>query len=57
VREREVIVRQHEDLLAALRVGNAEAAVRVVQEQTAYLRERFDAAQAMNRRKIDARVA
>ena len=51
VREREVIVRQHEDLLAALRVGNAEAAVRVVQAQTAYLRERFDAAQAISRRK------
>ena len=55
VREREVIARQHEDLLAALRVKDAEAAVRVVQEQTAYLRERFDAAQEMSRRKIALR--
>ena len=51
VREREVIVRQHEALLAALHAGHAEAAVQVVQEQTAYLRERFDAAQALSRRK------
>ena len=57
VREREVIVRQHEDILAALRVGDAEEAARAIREQTAYLRERFDAAQAMNRRKIDSRVA
>ena len=57
VRERDVIVRQHEDILAALRVGDAEKAVRAIQEQTAYLRERSDAAQAMNRRKVDARVA
>ena len=48
---------RHEDILAALRVGDAEKAVRAIQEQTAYLRERFDAAQAMNRRKVDARVA
>ena len=52
VREREVIVRQHEDILAALRAGDAEAAARAIEEQTAYLRERFDAAQAMNRRKL-----
>jgi len=50
--EREVIARQHEALLAALRARDAEAAVRAVHEQTAYLRERFDAAQAMRRRKV-----
>ena len=55
VRERDVIVRQHDELLAALRAGNAEAAVRVIQDQTAYLRERFDAAQAMIRRKSASR--
>ena len=54
VRERDVIVRQHEDILAALRVGDAEKAARAIQEQTAYMRERFDAAQAMIRRKIGA---
>ena len=52
VREREVIARQHEALLAALRARDAEAAVRAVHEQTAYLRERFDAAQAMRSRKV-----
>ena len=57
VRERDVIVRQHEDILAALRVGDAEKAAGAIQEQTAYLRERFDAAQVMSRRKIDSRVA
>ena len=45
---------QHE---MQVRLGDAEKAVRAIQEQTAYLRERFDAAQAMNRRKVDARVA
>ena len=52
VREREVIVRQHEDILAALRARDAGAAARAIRERTAYLRERFDAAQAMNRRKF-----
>ena len=50
-------VRRHDDILAALRVGDAEKAVPATREQTAYLRERFDAAQAMNRRKVDAGVA
>lgn len=50
-------MRRHDDILAALRVGDAEKAVRATREQTAYLRERSDAAQVMNRRKVDARVA
>ena len=54
VREREMIVRQHEDILAALRSRDAEAAAQAIREQTAYLRERFGAAQAMRRRKIGA---
>ena len=56
VREREVIVRQHEEILAALRVGDAETATQAIREQTAYLRERFDAAQAMRRRRVGAGV-
>ena len=56
VREREVIVRQHADILAALRVKDADAAAEAIREQTAYLRERFDAAQAMRRRKIGSPV-
>ncbi len=51
VREREVIVRQHAEILAALRGRDADAAARAIQEQTAYMRERFDAAQAMNRQR------
>ena len=54
VRERKMIVRQHEDILAALRSRDAEAAAQAIREQTAYLRERFGAAQAMRRRKIGA---
>ena len=54
VREREVIVRQHEEILSALQVNDAEAAARTIREQTAYLRDRFDAAQAMSRRKVGA---
>ena len=56
VREREVIIRQHEAILAALRNRDAQAAARAVQEQTAYLQERFDAAQAVRRDKIGSRV-
>ena len=52
VRERKVIVRQHEEILSALQVNDAEAAAQAIREQTAYLRERFDAAQAMIRRKV-----
>ena len=52
VRERKVIVRQHEEILSALQVNDAEAAAKAIREQTAYLRERFDAAQAMIRRKV-----
>ena len=51
VRERGVIIRQHEAILAALRNRDTQAAVRAIQEQTAYLQERFDAAQAMRRDK------
>ncbi|MCY4441392.1 MAG: FCD domain-containing protein, partial [Deltaproteobacteria bacterium] len=47
VRERKVIARQHEEILAALRAKDVEAASETVREQTAYLRERFDAAQEM----------
>jgi len=54
VREREMIVRQHEDILSALRSRDAEAASQAIREQTAYLRERFGAAQAMRLRKIGA---
>ena len=39
VREREVIVRQHDAILSALRVGDAETATHAIREQTAYLRE------------------
>jgi len=49
VREREVIARQHEEILAALIAKDAESAAETVREQTAYLRERFDAAQAMRK--------
>ncbi len=49
VRERKVIARQHEEILAALRVKDEEAAAETVREQTAYLRERFDAAQEMRK--------
>ena len=55
VREREVIVRQHAEILAALRSRDADAAARAIQEQTAYMQERFDAAQAMNRQRRLAR--
>ena len=55
VREREVIVRQHAEILSALRAGDADAATRAIQEQTAYMQERFDAAQAMNRQRRLAR--
>ncbi|MYH89448.1 MAG: FCD domain-containing protein, partial [Gammaproteobacteria bacterium] len=50
-REREVIVRQHEEILSALRAKDGEAAAQSIREQIAYLRERFDAAQAMRRQK------
>ena len=56
VREREVIVRQHAEILAALRDRDADAAARAIQEQTAYMQERFDAAQAMNRQRRLART-
>lgn len=49
-RERKEIVKQHEEILAALRARNAEAAVAAVTEQTEYLRERFDAAQEWRHR-------
>jgi len=54
VRERKVIVRQHEAILSALQVNDAEDAAQAIREQTAYMRERFDAAQAMIRRKVGA---
>jgi DNA-binding FadR family transcriptional regulator len=51
-REREEIVKQHEKMLAALKARDTEAAVAAVTEQTEYLRERFDAAQAWRRQRI-----
>ena len=54
VRERKVIVRQHEAILSALQVNDAEDAAQAIREQTAYMRERFDVAQAMIRRKVGA---
>ena len=56
VREREVIVRQHDEILSALRGKDGEAAAKAIREQTAYLRERFDAAQASIRRRVGAVV-
>ena len=56
VREREVIVRQHDEILSALRGKDGDAAAKAIREQTAYLRERFDAAQAITRRRVDAAV-
>ena len=56
VREREVIVRQHEVILASLRVKDAEAAAHAIREQTAYLRERVEAAQAMRHRKVGSPI-
>ena len=53
-RERQRIVHQHARMLAAIVAGDAEAAVGAVMEQTAYLRERFDAAQAWRRRRESA---
>lgn len=54
VRDRKVIVRQHEAILSALQVNDAEDAAQAIREQTAYMRERFDAAQAMIHRKVGA---
>lgn len=50
-REREVIVKQHEKMLAALQARDTEAVVAAVTEQTEYLRERFDAAQEWRRQR------
>ncbi len=44
-RERNEIVKQHEKMLVALKARDIKAAVAAVTEQTAYLRERCDAAQ------------
>ena len=44
-REREAIVAQHEQLLAALKDSNADAAVAAVSDQMTYLRARFAEAQ------------
>ncbi len=52
-REREVIIKQHEKMLAALKARDAEAVVAAVTEQTEYLSERFDAAQEWKRQRAE----
>jgi len=53
-RERNEIVKQHEKMLVALKARDIKAAVAAVTEQTAYLRERCDAAQEWRNQQADS---
>ena len=48
VRDRVVIISQHEKILDALRLRNQELASDAIFEQTAYLQERFRVAQELS---------
>lgn len=54
VRQRDMIVKQHKKILAALHERKAAAAAQAVTEQMEYLRARFDEAHKLRRQRISA---
>jgi len=54
VRQRDMIVKQHKKILAALSERKAGAAAQAVTEQMEYLRARFDEAHELRRARISA---